>query len=71
MFPCDLRQEWNASNQDLRRASLSKNQFDDPQSIVVDPDSRLTQLGLVPVCADERYYFFESRTFGHRTAMSS
>ena len=36
-----------------------------PQSIVVDPDSRYTQLGLLPVCAnEERYFFFESRAFG-------
>ncbi len=33
-------------------------------AIVVDPDSRLTQLGLLPVCADENYYFFESRAYG-------
>jgi ADP-heptose:LPS heptosyltransferase len=32
--------------------------------IVVDPDSRLTQLGLLPVCDDDRYYFFESRSYG-------
>ncbi len=32
--------------------------------IVVDPDSRLTQLGLLPLVPDEsRYYFFESRSF--------
>jgi len=35
-----------------------------PQSIVIDPDSRLTQLGLLPVCAEENYYFFESRAYG-------
>lgn len=35
-----------------------------PDSIVIDPDSRLTQLGLLPVCPEERYYFFESRAFG-------
>ena len=35
-----------------------------PESIVIDPDSRLTQLGLLPVCAEERYYFFESRGYG-------
>ena len=35
-----------------------------PNSIVIDPDSRLTQLGLLPVCADEDYYFFESRGYG-------
>lgn len=33
-------------------------------AIVVDPDSRLTQLGLLPVCDDDRYYFFESRSYG-------
>lgn len=32
--------------------------------IVIDPDSRLTQLGLIPVCDDARYFFFESRAFG-------
>ena len=34
------------------------------EAIVVDPDSRLTQLGLLPVCSEDRYYFFESRAFG-------
>jgi hypothetical protein len=33
--------------------------FDD--GIVVDPDSRLTQLGLIRVCAEDRYFFFDSR----------
>ncbi len=41
------------------RAALST-----PRSIVIDPDSRLTQLGLLPVCAEEDYYLFESRSFG-------
>ena len=41
------------------RQSLSQ-----PDSITIDPDSRLTQLGLTPVCADEDYYFFESRAYG-------
>lgn len=36
--------------------------FDD--GVVIDPDSRLTQLGLIQVCPDERYCFFESRAFG-------
>ncbi len=35
-----------------------------PDSIFVDPDSRLTQLGLLPVCDEEQYYFFESRSYG-------
>lgn len=37
---------------------------DQPDAIVVDPDSRLTQLGIIPCCDDSRYYFFESRAFG-------
>jgi ADP-heptose:LPS heptosyltransferase len=41
------------------RAQLSQ-----PRSIVIDPDSRLTQLGLLPVCEEENYYFFESRAYG-------
>ncbi|HSF33313.1 MAG TPA: glycosyltransferase family 9 protein [Candidatus Tectomicrobia bacterium] len=32
--------------------------------VIVDPDSRLTQLGLLPLVADERpYFFFESRSY--------
>jgi hypothetical protein len=31
--------------------------------VVIDPDSRLTQLGLIRVCPDERYCFFDSRSF--------
>jgi hypothetical protein len=44
--------------QDLRSAVAR------PQSIVIDPDSRLTQLGLLPICPEEDYYFFESRSYG-------
>ena len=33
-------------------------------SIVIDPDSRLTQLGLLPICPEDDYYFFESRSYG-------
>jgi len=33
-------------------------------SIVIDPDSRLTQLGLLPICPEEDYYFFESHSYG-------
>jgi len=36
--------------------------FDD--GIVIDPDSRLTQLGLISVCDSDRYFFFNSRAFG-------
>jgi ADP-heptose:LPS heptosyltransferase len=40
---------------------------DHPGVIVIDPDSRLTQLGLVPVCDEQNYYFFESRAHGCAT----
>jgi ADP-heptose:LPS heptosyltransferase len=38
-----------------------------PDSVVIDPDSRLTQLGLLPVCPEERYHLFESRAYGAET----
>jgi ADP-heptose:LPS heptosyltransferase len=38
--------------------------LDVPDAVVIDPDSRLTQLGVLPVCAEDRHYFFESRAYG-------
>jgi len=38
-----------------------------PDAITVDSDSRLTQLGLLPVCPEERYHLFESRAYGGDT----
>ncbi len=35
-----------------------------PHSIVVDPDSRITQLGLIPLAAPGRYFHFNSRADG-------
>jgi len=43
---------------------------DDSGGIVIDPDSRLTQLGLLPVCDEENYYFFESRGRGPATDLN-
>ena len=37
---------------------------------MIDPDSRLTQLGLLPVCPEERYHLFESRAYGGDTDRS-
>jgi hypothetical protein len=34
----------------------------DDETLVVDPDSRLTQLGLYPIAPPQRYYFFDSRS---------
>lgn len=39
----------------------------DGDALVLDPDSRLTQLGLLQICPDERYRFFESRAYGADT----
>lgn len=38
--------------------------LDEPDSIVIDPDSRLSQLGVLPVCQEQNYYFFDSRSAG-------
>jgi ADP-heptose:LPS heptosyltransferase len=43
---------------DRERRGLKSSEY-----LIVDPDSRLTQLGLLPVTADEgNYFFFESRS---------
>jgi ADP-heptose:LPS heptosyltransferase len=48
----------------LEAAFELKTLVDETGTLVLDPDSRLTQLGLIPVCDDARYYFFESRGYG-------
>jgi ADP-heptose:LPS heptosyltransferase len=34
------------------------------EGIVIDPDSRLSQLGLIQVCDEDRYFHFPSRSYG-------
>jgi ADP-heptose:LPS heptosyltransferase len=36
----------------------------DPDCLIIDPDSRLTQLGLLPIGEEDRYHLFESRGYG-------
>jgi len=48
-----------------RLAASASLWFDD--GIVIDPDSRLTQLGLMRVCDETRYCFFDSRSYGGET----
>jgi ADP-heptose:LPS heptosyltransferase len=36
----------------------------DSEALVIDPDSRLTQLGLLPICDEDRHHLFESRSYG-------
>lgn len=38
--------------------------FSSQRSLVLDPDSRLSQLGLLPVCPAGRHFLFESRAYG-------
>ncbi|HEY6330942.1 MAG TPA: hypothetical protein VI756_16540 [Blastocatellia bacterium] len=37
------------------------------QYVVIDPDSRLTQLGILPVCPPESYLFFPSREYRYES----
>lgn len=53
--------ERGGSLSDRLRASVSLWIED---GIVIDPDSRLTQLGLISVCPADRYFFFPSRSYG-------
>ena len=39
-----------------------------PNRIVVDPDSRMTQLGLIAPCEPDRHFHFPSRTLGDAVA---
>jgi ADP-heptose:LPS heptosyltransferase len=36
----------------------------DRDCLILDPDSRLTQLGLLPIGEEDRYHLFESRAYG-------
>ena len=52
---------WQCAVEVLRQETLG---LDPTEYVIVDPDSRLTQLGLLPLVADERpYLFFESRSY--------
>ncbi len=57
-YPRIRPQSATASNSPTTSAARSKG----PNRIVVDPDSRMTQLGLIPVCEPEHYFHFPSRT---------
>lgn len=48
----------------LEAAAELQTLFREPRTLVIDSDSRFTQLGLLPVCDEDWYYFFESRGYG-------
>jgi ADP-heptose:LPS heptosyltransferase len=71
LFAADTRLSHAAV--DYRRGSLHERLavWDDLKTLaasqdclVLDPDSRLTQLGLLPICDEARYHLFESRRYG-------
>ena len=52
---------WLCAVEAIRQETL---ELDPTEYVIVDPDSRLTQLGLLPLVADHRpYLFFESRSY--------
>ena len=51
----------SSSLRDRLEASAALNFTD---GIVIDPDSRLSQLGLIRICDDSQYFFFDSRSYG-------
>jgi ADP-heptose:LPS heptosyltransferase len=46
----------------IKFAHEMRREMEGPRRIVVDPDSRITQLGLIPVCEPGSYFHFPSRT---------
>ena len=57
----DRLQAWNRLREVVQG---SMNGLRPDECLIVDPDSRLTQLGLLPVAPDGSYHFFESRSAG-------
>jgi ADP-heptose:LPS heptosyltransferase len=49
-------------SQRIEFAHELRHRLEGTNRIVVDPDSRMTQLGLLPVCAAHDYFHFPSRT---------
>jgi ADP-heptose:LPS heptosyltransferase len=65
VVPVPIAYERSGTLRERLAAALELRELvDQADAIVVDPDSRLTQLGMIPCCDDSRYYFFESRAFG-------
>ena len=72
LFECDSRIEHLEANyprsgsvaERIGFAEQLRRQFAGPKVIVIDPDSRISQLGLVPLCDPSRHFHFPSRTVG-------
>jgi hypothetical protein len=69
LFAADGRVEWVEANYPrsggvssrIAFAEVLRGKVEGENRIVIDPDSRMTQLGLIPVCEPERYFHFHSR----------
>lgn len=62
--PIEARYARSGALRDRLAASESVRELvDEEGTLVIDPDSRLTQLGIIPVCAEDQYLFFESRGY--------
>ncbi len=71
LFACDARIKHIAV--EYPRGGTLQDRFDcaarlrasiEPGALVLDPDSRLTQLGIIPIAPESNYRFFESRSYG-------
>ena len=54
----------------LKSGQQLANVISGSNSLVLDPDSRLTQLGLLTVVEHDQYVFFESRSYGAEGSLS-
>ncbi len=52
----DRFKSWFAVLEAIRAEMLGE-----PDTVVIDPDSRLSQLGMLPLIDDDKYYFFNTR----------
>jgi hypothetical protein len=52
----------------LRASEATREILAGEDTLVIDPDSRLTQLGIMPVADEDRYLFFESRAYGRTSS---
>ncbi len=50
------------------RISVAQSLVLPEEALVIDPDSRITQLGLVPVSKERNYFLFESRSFDEQSS---
>jgi hypothetical protein len=68
--PTDVLQRllgWAEALDQIRELSAD---IDESELLILDPDSRLTQLGVLPLAHNAAYLFFPSRTYKHDSNLS-